>query len=62
MYQTSLITISNFNVTSSNSALNYIPVMVSPFLTKLHYVSYISTAATHVFKQVDFIGKAVTDI
>jgi hypothetical protein len=62
MYQTSLSIISDFNITSTNSALNYIPVMISPSLTKLHYVFYTSTTATHVFKQVDFAGKAVTDI
>lgn len=61
-FQTSLSIINNFNLTSSDSALNYIPVMVSPSLTKLHYVIYSSTAATHVFKQIDFTGKTVTDI
>jgi len=62
MYQTSLSIINNFNVTSSNSPLNYIPVMISPSLTKIHYVSYAGSAITHVFKQVDFSGKTVTDI
>lgn len=61
-YQTSLNIITNFNLTSSDSALSYIPVMVSPSLTKLHYIFYASTAATHVFKQIDFTGKTVTDI
>lgn len=62
MFQTSLTIINNFNITSTNSPINYIPVMISPSLTKIHYVSYTGSAITHVFKQVDFSGKTVTDI
>lgn len=61
-FQTKLNMFNIFNITSTDSILNYIPVMISPSLTKLHYVSYASTASSHVFKQIDFSGSTVTEI
>jgi hypothetical protein len=61
-FQSSFTIIDNFNITSTGSLINYIPVMISPSLTKLHYVFYTDTTTSHVFKHISFAGKTVTDI
>ncbi len=50
----------NFNIfdkvalSSTNNPTNFIPVMVSPKMTKIHYQYYIGSNLTVVFSEVDF--------
>jgi hypothetical protein len=50
------------DVSSTNNPTNFIPLMISLQMTKIHYQFYTGSNLTVTFKDVDFDAEVVTDI